>query len=248
MSCARAAQQLRKVAGVVDLGEAVAIEQTGVVRHCVLRHHVARAHFGRLEAQPRRQPVNDAFHGEYRLGSAGAAIGGSEGGMREHALHLDRYIGHVVGAEKVRERVVRHHQAEKVVRAAIHHRLVAQRHKATFPSGRQCDAVDLVARMRSRAEVFAAALHPAHRPREFARGERDQHVLRRLHAFLSEAAANVAGDDADALRGHAKRHGHQRLQAHGPSAVLDQTVSCPVTGSGITCRPVSRSARRHNVA
>src|SRR5262249_42138796 len=118
---ARAAQQLRKVAGVVDLGEAVAIEQAGVVRHCFLGHDVARAHFGRLEAQLRRQPVDDAFHGEYRLGSAGAAIGGSEGGMREHALHQDRCIGHVVGAEKVRERVVWHHHAEKVVRAAIHH-------------------------------------------------------------------------------------------------------------------------------
>ena len=135
--------------------------------------------------------------------------------MREHALHQDRCIGHVVGAEKVRERVVWHHHAEKVVRAGVHHRLVAQRHKATFARGRQCDAVDLVARVRSRAEVFAAALHPAYRPREFARGEGNQHVLRRLHALLSEAAPHVTGDDADALRRHAKRDGHQHLQHVG---------------------------------
>ena len=58
--------------------------------------------------------------------------------------------------------------------------------------------------MRGGNEVFAPLLDPAHRAPELDRGEGDQHVLDRLDALLPETAADVAGDHANAVRGHAQ--------------------------------------------
>src|SRR6516225_11927146 len=60
--------------------------------------------------------------------------------------------------------------------------------------------MDLVARVRARCQVFCALLGPTHRALELECREWDEDVLDRLNAFLTKAAANITGDDADSLR------------------------------------------------
>ncbi len=53
-----------------------------------------------------------------------------------------------------------------------------------------------------REEAFAALGDPFDRPAELARGVKRQRVLGRGHAFRAESAADIAGDDAEAVLGN----------------------------------------------
>ena len=69
-----------------------------------------------------------------------------------------------------------------------------------------CDlqVMDLLARLVGRQQVFAPILDPAHRPADPAGEKRDDELLAIEAVLDAEAAADVRGDDADRVLGHAE--------------------------------------------
>ncbi len=189
-----------EVAAVVYERVAVAVRHAEVPGQLVGPDVVFPPDVGRIHAEPARQTVDGAIHGEDGLGTAGAAIRRVRRLVRHHTLDVDLHVADAIRADQVRDGVVRQHDAPDVVRAEIEPDAVGEADDGAVAARAKTDRVRLVARVRGGHHVLAPVLDPLHGPVQRARGERDQHVLRIAGRLGAEATAEVGRDHTDLVR------------------------------------------------
>jgi hypothetical protein len=141
---------------------------------------------------------------------AGAAIRGVRRLVRDDGLDVDTQVPDPVRAEQVRDRVVRQHDAPRVVGAEVEPDAVADAEHGPVATRGERDVVDLMTGVGRARHVLAPVLDPLHGAAEDHGRDRDQRVLRISLSLGAETAAEIGRDDADLVRRQAER-GRQAL-------------------------------------
>ena len=141
------------------------------------------------------QPLDDVD----RLGPAGAAIGRGRGRVRERDRQMRVSRRDVVDADERAETAEGREQVAigREIGADIADQAHADGEELVVLVERQLGIGEHVARVLVGEQRFAALAAPFDRAAELARREQGQAMLDILPALGAEAAADIAGDDAD---------------------------------------------------
>ena len=182
------------------LGELAAVigeGEPGLERHGVRRNGVAPAQLHRIEAQLIGREIDQPLDHIGGFGTAVAAIGPHRIGMGEHGRDVGMQGRRPVDARERADIGDEGLAADLQIGAEIGDGLHAHGQEIAVAVERELGIGDVVARLRVAQEGLRAGADPLDRPPGDLGGQQHQGDLvvdRRLHA---EAAADVAGDDAD---------------------------------------------------
>ena len=188
------------IAGVVDPAERV------LVRHCRGRNQVPAPQLRRVMPQFARGIVDETLDHVRRLGAPVAAVGRRRARVGQGAEHVrmrdrDRvHAGERADVAEGTEQVALRGDVGADVRRRPH----AQAEELAVRVERELGLADPVARMLVGENRLAPLARPLHRPAELLRRPQDEAVLHVGPALRAEAAADVAGDDADRGLGDAE--------------------------------------------
>ena len=168
---------------------------------------VARAQFGRIDAQPAGELIHLRLIPEHHLHRPEPPhrARGRVVGERHPRVHGD--VGHPVRPGRGDGRVHEDERAQVGVRARVGQEVDRLRHQAAVP--RRPGAVPQVERvpLRAREQRLLARPHHPHRPPRLPRQEAEEGLDRDV--FLPpESPADIRPDDADLVLGHAQHLGH----------------------------------------
>ena len=195
----------------LERGHAVVGHAVGVlVRQLVGAQHVAPAEVGGVDPGAAGGDVQEDLAGQ-RLELPRPPIRSAPGGVGVDRLGCEARLRHPVGAGEDRPDGRRRHNRPR------------RRVSATVLGVVDLDGLDDAVRVerhrdvcvfvtgRARGEqVLAPVLDPLQRGGHLRRGQHQAHLVALDHHLLAEAAAGVAGDDADALLGHAQQPGAEQ--------------------------------------
>ncbi len=188
--------------------------------------------------------VDQPLHEVVALGPAGAAVGGHEARVGEHALGRDLDQRRAVDADHVLDRIERRRQRRHRAEIGAH---VAgagepQREEAAVGVERELGDLLVVAAVAVGEEARRALVGPFDRPPEQARAVQHRDVFGiglRLHA---EGAADIAGEQAQLGRRNVEDFGELAAQA-------EHALASDMEGEALALRIVGgdRGARLHGV-
>ena len=177
----------------------------GPVRHGRRRHQVTPAQLGRVDPQFARGGIDQPLDLENHLGVSRAAIRTGRHRVREH--RLDFVVGGrqpIDACNQLGAAEHRHDAARPEIGAEIDGAGDAQSQEPAFAVERELRPVDLVAALDIADETFAPVRDPLHRTADAACRPQHQRFFRIGDILGAEAAADIAGDDANALRRNAE--------------------------------------------
>ncbi len=192
-----------------DFGKIAAIigrADRRLVRHGRGRDEIAVADVGAVDAKLGGGAIGETLEHVTGLGPSGAAIGVGWQRIGEHPGHLHEDCRRPVHAGK--ERAVnraRNRGAEgRDIGAEIGDGFYAQRDKAAVGIKSELGMRQMIAALIVGDEAFAPARHPFDRSAQSPRRPGDDGLLRIMLALITEAAADIGRDHADAAFGEAK--------------------------------------------
>ena len=195
-----------EVAGIVG-----AVADRRGVGHRARRDEVAPADLGRRDPGLTRRPIDQALDQVGRLRPPGAAIGIDRHGVGVDAAHPDEHRRGLVDAGQHRGAEIRDvGPVLRQVGAEIADDVEAHGEEGAVGIERDLADREVVAALRAGDEVLAALRHPLHRPVQPARGLGRQGIFAVGEGLGAEAAADIAGDDADLVLRHPE-HARQGL-------------------------------------
>jgi hypothetical protein len=189
----------RIIAAVVFHGRAGARLERLLVRHLARRNEIAPPHLGAVELHLARDEIEQPLHGERRLRIAGAAHRRHRRLVAHGDGDVDRQPRHDVGAAHGRGRIVGDVRVLQRIGAGVVQQLAAHAEHLGVGIDRDLQRPILVALVHRVGEIFAAVLGPFDRAAEQLRRRHHGDVLGIDAELGAEAAADVGGDDAQAL-------------------------------------------------
>jgi len=176
-----------------------------LVRHRRGLDQVAPAQLHRIDAGHARRLIDHALHHEIRLGPSGAAVGRGRRGVGEDATRTHVDARNVVHAGEAAGEVHGLDIGADSADIGAHVAEVTHAHRQEFSPlvERKLDLAEGVARVIVAEEGLGAVRHPMHRPTDLARRHQDREVFRIWPRLQPERAADVLGDNPQALVGDA---------------------------------------------
>ena len=166
------------------------------IRHCVGRDEVPAAHFGPVEGQFLRNPIQKAFHREGGLGMSGAPDGRRRYLVGERHLHIHAACRHHIAHGKGLRRIGGEVDTTTGISAVIVDDLATDAEElAVFVTG-DLDLPILVPFLGSGDEMLPSILDPFYRPSEEHRRYAKGHVLGIEDELRSKPAADIGCGDA----------------------------------------------------
>ena len=192
-------QAVVEIAGVV--ARVVGDVDWRLVGHRRRRDQVAPADLVGREAERDCGLFHQALDHVVRFRNAGATVGIGEDGVGEHALDLGMDRGRAVGVRQHARVQQGGRDGPQVgdVGAEVGERAHAQAEELPVGIQRQRAAREMVARLRVAEKALAAPAQPAHRPPQPARGPGHEDLLMIGKILHAEAAAEIVGEDAEAV-------------------------------------------------
>lgn len=195
------------------------------VGHGVGRHQVPASQLDGVHAEPPRQVVHHAFHGQAHERLADAPVGARRALVGHHRVDLVAHHRDAVAVGQVAELEDRVHRGVEDVGALVGDVAHLHAEDAAFLVQRRFQVHDAVARVDQRHEVLAPVLQVMHGPAAAHPGQerRDDQVVGL--ALVAEAAAHVRRDETDLRMGQAQAvgydgHGLTRALVVGPDGEL----------------------------
>src|SRR6185437_298214 len=165
-----------------------------------------------LDAEFGGGEVDEPLHDEIRFRPTGAAIDRHRYGVGGNALDADMDRGNVVNPRRHARHIVEHGIGDGVGAEIAGIGKLEREELAFSIEGQRALGPD-VARLEIGEKGFAAARIPFDGPAELARRPGEHRVFGIYRGAHAEAAADIAGDDADAVHGDAEARGHGEFDA-----------------------------------
>ena len=198
-----------------EIAAVIRDQQRRLPRHVGGAHQIAAADLVAAEPGLARRRIDQPLDDVGAFRPAGAAIGIDPDRVGHHRAHMDMRRRNAIGAgQQAKPRHGRdEHREMREIGADIGQRVGAHGEEMPVLVERELGMDFLLAALRVDDERFLPVAEPFDRPAELLRGPGQQRVLREVEGLHPEAAADIAGDDAQSVVLDAEMLRHRAAQA-----------------------------------